>query len=142
MSGLPNLIRLNKWKLEEHRRKLGDLEGLARSFVDQIRLLEERTLNEGKVALGAPEVAHALGGFVQAALVQRSKLEASLAAVEQEIAEMRDRVSEAFRELKRYEVADARRRDRARIAANRRQRIAEDDIGVEIYRRKDGSGKG
>lgn len=142
MSGLPNLIRLHKWKLEEHRRKLGDLEGLARSFVDQIRMLEERTLNEGKVALGAPEVTHALGGFVQAAIAQRGKLEASLAAVEQEIAEMRDRVGEAFRELKRYEVADARRRDRARLATRRRERIVEDDIGVEIHRRKGATGTG
>ena len=142
MSGLPNLIRLHKWKLEEHRRKLGDLEGLARSFGDQIRGLEERTRDEGKVARDAPEVAHALGGFVQAALAQREKLHSSLADVEREIAEMRGRVGEAFRELKRYEVADARRRERARLATNRRERITEDEIGVDIYRRKTGDGGG
>jgi len=55
---------------------------------------------------------------------------------------MRGRVGEAFRELKRYEVADARRRERARLATNRRERIAEDEIGVEIYRRKTGDGGG
>jgi flagellar export protein FliJ len=140
VSGLPNLIRLNKWKLEEHRRKLGDLEGLARSLGDQIRTLDERTQRESQVARGAPDVAHALGGFVQAALAQREKLQSSLADVEQEIAAMRERVGEAFRELKRYEVADARRRDRARLAVRRRERIAEDEIGVEIYRRKNATG--
>lgn len=140
MSGLPTLIRLHKFKLEEQRRKLGDLEGLARSFADQIGALEQRTRAEGQVAREAPEVAHALGGFVQAALVQREKLNASLAAVEREIAGMRDRVAEAFRELKRYEVAEARRRERSRLATRRRERIAEDEIGVEMYRRKGGAG--
>ena len=136
MSSFPNLIRLHKWKLEEHRRKLGDLEGLARSFADQIRGLEERTRVEGNVARDVPEVAHALGGFVQASLAQREKLNSSLADVEREIAEMRARVTDSFRELKRYEVADARRRERARLATNRRERIHEDDLGVEIYRRR------
>jgi flagellar export protein FliJ len=140
VSGLPSLIRLHKWKLEEHRRKLGDLESLARSLADQIRALDERTQRESQLARGAPDVAHALGGFVQAALTQREKLQSSLAEVEREIAAMHERVGEAFRELKRYELTDARRRDRARLAARRRERIAEDEIGVEIYRRKDGSG--
>lgn len=142
MSGLPNLIRLHKWKLEESRRKLTDLEMLARSLADQIRTVDARVAEERRLVGEKPEVAHALGGFLQAARAQREKLQSSLRDVEGEIALMHERVTDAFRELKRYEVTDQRRREKHRAALRRRDRIQEDELGLNIFRRKDAAGEG
>ena len=140
MSGLPNLIRLHKWKLDEQRRKLAEMETLARNFADQIRAVDARMAEENRIAQEKPEVAHVLGGFLEAARAQRARLESSKADVEREIAEMHERVSEAFRELKRFELTDQRRREERRAALRRRDRIREDEVGINLFRRKDDPG--
>lgn len=138
MSSLATLIRMNRWKLQEQRRRLVEMEALARSFHDQMAALDERTRVEGVAAQELPEVAHALGGFVQASLRQRETLRVSLRNVEREIEAMHERVAAAFRELKRYELTDEKRRAAKRHALRRRDRIREDEIGVNIFRSKDG----
>lgn len=136
MRGLAQLIRLHRWKLEEQRRKLAALAALLDNFLQQIRTLDEETRGEGQNTGRAPDTAHMLGGYLQAARERRHKLHLSAANVENEIAESETHVNAAFRELKRFELVQAERDRRARHQARRRERIAEDEVGIGIYRRR------
>jgi flagellar export protein FliJ len=135
MRGLQNLIRIHKSKLEAERRKLSELEALGASFARQIEALLETAEAEGRAAGDSPETAHAIGAFVQGALARVRTLRGSLADVERETAGIRERIHEAFRELKRYEIVEERRVGREQFAERRRDRIAEDEIGLGLHRR-------
>ncbi len=136
MRGLAYLIRLHRWKLEEQRRKLVALEALLAGFLQQIRTLDEEASGEAQNTGKAPDTAHMLGGYLQASRERRNKLRASAANVDNEIAESRTHVNAAFRELKRFELVQAERERWARHQARRRERIAEDEVGIGIYRRR------
>ena len=136
MRGLAQLIRLHRWKLEEQRRKLAALEALLANFLQQILTLEEEVSGEAQNTGKAPETAHMLGGYLQGSRERRDRLRASAANVESEIAESQTLVNAAFRELKRFELVQAERDRRARHQARRRERIAEDEVGIGIYRRR------
>ena len=137
MKGLKTLVRVHKSKLEAERRKLAELESVAAGFAGRIDTLQESAEREGRAAAAAPDAAHAMGSFVQGLTARVRTLRASLADVEREMGIVRERIQSAFQELKRYEIAEERRQARARFAAGRRARIAEDELGLSIHRRRD-----
>lgn len=136
MRGLPNLIRLHKWKLEEQQRKLAELEGLKQQFVAGLHELDAEVAAESSAAGGASEAGHVLGSYIQASLQRRRHLEESVAGVQSQIDEVREQVAEAFQELKRFELAQEQQLRRERKAARRRERVQEDEIGINIFRRR------
>ncbi len=136
MRGLPSLIRLHKWRLEEQQRKLAQLEALKQQFVARIRILDAEVAAESSAAAGSSETGHVLGGYIQASLQRRRHLEQSAADVQSQIDEVREQVAEAFQELKRFELAQAQQLRRERKAAKRRERVQEDEIGINMFRRR------
>ncbi len=136
MRGLPSLIRLHKWRLEEQQRKLAQLEALKQQFVARIRILDAEVAAESAAAAGSSETGHVLGGYIQASLQRRRHLEQSAAGVQSQIDEVRDHVAEAFQELKRFELAHEQHLTRERKAAKRRERVQEDELGLNMFRRR------
>ncbi len=137
---LETLIRLHRWQVDERRRQVAELEGLAEKLRRElVRLAEERAMEQ--TAAGANLLtAHVYPGYIRRALQRQKTLEQSLAETEQQIAQARDLLAEAFQELKRYEIAQANR-DRLRMtAAARRERIETDAIAIENYRRRASGG--
>lgn len=135
MKGLGNLIRLHKQKLDERRRKLGQLQAVAAGFVNQAAALERDANQEAEKAGDNPESVQAIGAFVQATLMRRDALKQSLADIQVEIDAMQTEISDAFSEVKRFEVVEERREIQALRARQRRDRKVEDDIGLGIYQR-------
>lgn len=136
MSALESLIRLNRWQLDERRRQLADLDALAeRLRQEQARLLAEQQA-EQKVAGSSAEAATAYGAYARRLIERRTKLEQSLASVEQQIVLARDALAEAYREVKRYEIASANRAAKQRQRLMRQQQRTLDDLGVETFRRR------
>ncbi len=136
MSGLPGLIRLHKWQLEEQQRKLAELESLKQQFVAGIGKLDAEVAAESASAGAASETGHVLGGYIQASLQRRRHLEQSAAGVQSQIDEVREQVAEAFQELKRFELAQEQQLRRERKAAKRRDRVQEDELGINMFRRR------
>lgn len=136
MRGLPSLIRLHKWQLEEQQRQLAQLEGLQQQFVGRIRILDAEVAAESAAAGAASETGHVLGGYIQASLQRRRNLEQSAAGVQSQIDDVREQVAEAFQELKRFELAHEQNLRRERKTARRRERVQEDEIGINIFRRR------
>lgn len=137
MKGLATLIRLHRLKLTEKQRRLNELQAVARDFVNQIAALDRAARDEAGKAAGSPETAHTLGSFIQAQAARRRTLEASLADVEREMAGIRETVAAAFRELKRYELIEAQRAAEVRQVRERRERRSEDEIGMQMHRRRE-----
>lgn len=136
MRGLPSLIRLHKWQLEEQQRQLAQLEGLQQQFVGRIRILDAEVAAESAAAGAASETGHVLGGYIQASLQRRRNLEQSAAGVQSQIDDVREQVAEAFQELKRFELAHEQNLRRERKTAKRRERVQEDELGINMFRRR------
>lgn len=136
MSGLDSLIRLHRWKLEEKRRVLAELEALMDELLARASGLEVEILNEQKAAAGSEEAGFAYGAYAAEAIHRREILAQSAADLAEKIAVARDDVKEAFQEAKKYEIAQERKIERERIMTERRERIVEDDVALDTFRRK------
>src|SRR5271154_3226243 len=135
MKGLPTLIRVRQWELEEKRRKLADLEGLAAQLDEAIARLDDEVKMEQGVVQSSLEVNFAYAPYAAAAIERRRTLLASLEDVRQQIVGAAEEGTIAYQELKKYEVAQDNRRRRARVETNRREQIVLDEIGIEGFRR-------
>ena len=133
MKGLPNLIRLHRWRLDEKRRNLAELERLAAELRDQGTRIEENMKSEQKVAVGSPEAAFAYGNYAKAVIARRATLAASLAEVQRKIAEAADDVAQSFQELKRFEIAQEHREKAARERQARLEQFAFDELGARRH---------
>jgi flagellar export protein FliJ len=136
VSALESLIRLHRWQLDERRRELATLEDLAQKLAEERLRLDAEDAREQKAALASPEAARGYAGYAKGLIDRRRKLAQSTAEVAQQIAQARDALSEAFQEVKRFEIAEANRLRLEEQREQKRQQRALDDLGVEGFRRR------
>jgi flagellar FliJ protein len=138
MSALETLIRVHRWQLDERRRYLAGLDSLAaRLRADAQRLHEEAEEEAGAAGL-SHEAASAYPAYIRVLIERRQKLERSIVEVEAQIAEAHEAVSDAYQEVKRYELAAANRARDTRERLTRREQRDQDALALEIHRRKRG----
>jgi flagellar export protein FliJ len=136
MKGLPTLIRVRTWELEEKRRKVADLQGLEAQLLEAIARLDDEVALENQVASTNRDASFTYGSYVSAAIERRRTLDASVLDVRRQIEAAQEEVTIAYQELKKFEVAQTNRKRRARDEANRREQIVLDEIAIESYRRR------
>ncbi len=137
MSALDSLIRVNRWKIDEQRRQLGELERLAERLRGESMRLEQELTSEQQVAAASLEAGYSYPGYARELIERRRKLADSLAEVEGQMTAAREALAGAFREMKRYEITAANRSKRERLAVDRRQRIVQDEVAMQIFRRRE-----
>ena len=136
MSALDSLIRLHRWQVDERRRHLADLEGLAAQLAEEHHRLDREEAREQAAASAAPEAAYAYAAYARQLIERRRKLAQSQVEVAEQIERSRAALAEAFQEVKRYEIMAANRaRQQQRRAARREQGVL-DDLGTEAFRRR------
>ena len=134
---LHSLIRLHDWQVEEKQRALADLLAAVTALETRARDLEEELLREQKVAAAAPaEIGLYYGNFAKAAITRRKALARAIAEAEAETAAARDKLREAYRELKKYAVAQDHRDSRQAAERGRREQIFLDELGIQAFLRK------
>lgn len=138
MSALDQLVRLHRWRLEEERRKMGELQRLAERLNDQIKTLDESVEREAAATKEhrTLELSRAFAAFADLARMRREKLVRSQADVTFRIEQAREAVLEVYRELEKYEQALKSREERKQAEIKRRERIREDEIGMDLHRRR------
>lgn len=136
MRGLPSLIRLHQWKVDEQRRKVTELEILADQLEGQVARLQEDIDREGRSSGHDLASSQAFSAFLKGALLRREKLRGSIAEVRAQIADAKDALADAYRELKSYEIAQANRERREERKRGLRDRAKLDEIGLAMYRRQ------
>ncbi len=137
MKDLNGLIRLHKFRLDERRRGLQDLESLRVHFDTALAQLEAEVRAEIRTVEAAPEMAYAFADYAASARQRQRRLIDSIEESERQIEQARDAVNQAFQELKKYQITQA---NRERMAAQRAARLEQanlDEIGLITYRRRD-----
>lgn len=136
-SGLHSLIRLNEWEVDQRRRKLGSLLGTLHDLETSLSGLEGELRHEQGMANTSPDEAGFLyGNYAMAVIERRQQLQNSMAQMEQQIAAAREELNEAYRELKKFEVAQETRDTREAAELATKERADFDEIGLQGYLRK------
>lgn len=136
MKSLDTIIRLHKWKLDERRRALGELQALSDQLAAEIARLEGELEREKAIAAGTPASSVDFAGYLKAMLTRRAHLQTSLRHVDKQIAASQDEIANAFADLKRFELAKADRDRRALVKQRRIETARFDEIALEGYRRR------
>jgi len=136
---LRNLIRLHRWQVDERRRELGELIAREQSLRERLVELETELAAEQKVAGDSPTARLTLGAYFLRYRERREELFRAIAAAAKEVAAARDRLADAYRQLKTFEVTQTNR-DRLKLAEiNRKEQIGLDEMGLEIFSRRSGA---
>ena len=138
MNSLKQLIRLHRWNLDEKRRKLNEFESLRDRMLGDIAELEQLAERETEIAAQNREGAMAFPQFISVLIERRRKLTNSLGEVEVAIEEARERLAEAFQEVKRYEIAAENAMKREAHKRRLKETTLENEQGLESFRRKAG----
>lgn len=134
---LNTLIRLNEWTVDERRRELGDvLASLAELESGLLRLREELAREQGVVQASPEEAGFFYGNYAQAVIERRHRLNAGISRMEEEVAQARDKLNEAYRELKKFEIAQDLRYTHETQELARKEQIDLDELGLQAYRLK------
>ncbi len=136
MSELQTLVRLHKWKVDEKRRALGELQALADRLAEEKRRLEDEVLAEQAAAKASGEVVFGYGAYAKTVIERRKRLEQSISQVERQIEAATDEMAEAFQELKRYELAQESRDKREREKLRKRENAMLDEVAVTGFARR------
>ncbi len=134
---LTSLIRLHEGRVDEKHRALRDLLGVVADLERQARRLEEDLKNEQDVARASPdEAGYLYGNYAHAVILHRKRIAESIAATERNFAAAREALNEAYRNLKKYELAQGARDMRKARERERAEQMALDDLGVQAYRQR------
>ena len=136
MSRLDGIIRLKKLELDQHRRVLVELGEQRDAIVQFIENIDAEFEQQKQLATG--EVAtFAMGGYMQGYKLKRDMALQKLEEKDQEILDQQDVVADGFRELKNYEVAQERERQREKKKQAKHEQDAFDELGLQRSQRED-----
>jgi len=100
------LIRLNEWTVDQRRRDLGEVLASLASLEAGLKRLREELIKEQSVVRSPPEEAGFFYGNDAAAVINRREdLNQGILRMEEQVAEAREKLNEAYRDLKKYEIA-------------------------------------
>jgi flagellar FliJ protein len=136
MSGLDQLMRLQRWTLDEKRRQATDLELLIDRLIQDINKLDEQVEYEIESSRANLELQRALPGYRQAMKSRRERMDKSLIDLRVELEKLREQITEAFSELKKTEQTVKNRQQRQRLAERRKDQAISDEVGLQLHRRK------
>lgn len=132
-----NLIRLHEFRVDEQRRKLGELLRMLEDLEKQAQRLEVELVDEQQIAARTPgETDLTYGAYANAVIERRERIAASIAEAEEYVAQARDELADEYQDLKKYEIAQENRDRRAALAEARREQGLLDELGLQSHRRR------
>ena len=134
---LHTLIRLNEWTVDQRRRALGDVLASLASLETGLERLREELIKEQTIVRSSPEEAgFSYGNYATAVIIRREDLNQGILRMEEQVAEAREKLNDAYQDLKKYEIAQESRDTREALELVRREQKTLDEIGLQGYRRK------
>ncbi|MBL6959077.1 MAG: flagellar export protein FliJ [Rhodospirillales bacterium] len=136
---LQTLIRLNEWTVDERRRELGDVLASLDSLENGLHRLQDELAREQHAVQASPnEAGFFYGNYAAAVIQRRHHLNHGIAQMEAKVAEARDRLDEAYRELKKFEIAQENRDFELAQEIGRQEQSESDEMGLQVHRMKHG----
>lgn len=136
MKGVDALIRLWKWRLDERRRVVVDLEILRAGIERQMDALDVELEQERKVATQHYEASYGFSNYRKMNRERKANLEVSREEVIDRIAAAQEEVNAAFREQKKYELVLENWEKRERAKQEKREQAEMDEAGLQGFRRR------
>ncbi|MFY7779112.1 MAG: hypothetical protein ACOVQ8_12555 [Elstera sp.] len=133
---LKPLIRYRKFELDERRRELRALEDLAAQIDASIVALDQEVMRERQLAANDMLLARYWPTYSEWARGRREALVQNRLQIGEQILKAEDAVTDAYRELKKFEVAEANRLAREKAEQDRKDRIRLDEIAEVAHQRK------
>lgn len=136
---LHTLIRLNEWTVDQRRRDLGDVLASLADLEDGLERLRQELIKEQQAVLSSPEVAGFFyGNYATAVIGRRQHLNDGIVSMEKQVAEAREKLDEAYRDLKKFEIAQESRDVKKAQEETREEQMEMDELAIQAYRRKHG----
>lgn len=132
------LLRLQRWQLDEERRRLAALYRKQERLTAAGTALERRRQEEAGAAQG--DVAHAYPGYAGRVRGEQARIADSLAETGQRVAAKQDDVATAYLALKQVEIVRDRQRAALARSAARREQARLDEMSLDMHRRRDAAG--
>ncbi|MEZ5758047.1 MAG: flagellar FliJ family protein [Emcibacteraceae bacterium] len=132
--GLKGIIRLHKWQVDEKRRQITELEVMRGELLEKLNKLINELENEKEAFSRSTVVSINFANYASSVMKRRENLEASVTEIDVSIENMKDELSEAFKELKKYEIVEQRALERKRQEEKRREQERLDEISLNMYR--------
>jgi flagellar export protein FliJ len=129
------LIRLARFKVEELQKQMAELDRSKAALTNQIERLEASVPEEQAAATQSKDGYLAYGSYAQAVIKRKDNIRASLNEVEAQSDALRERLAEAFQELKKYELLEERRVARIEQAQREAEQAELDEIASIRHRR-------
>lgn len=137
MRGLPTLIRVKRWEIDAQRRRVAGAEARVAACEQEVARFEIAVVREQQQARADAIGAYGYAaGYANAVIAKRRELADALSAAQLIAEAERAHLTEAFAELKRFELAQEAREARERQEAARRETIEMDELGLELHRRR------
>ena len=136
MSVIEKLIRFHKFDLDEKRRVLRDLEEQEASVQQAIYSLDQEIQSEQSFSRGQADFAPYYGGYASRSKTRREALEGELAKAHEQVEAAREVVSQAFEELKKYEITKDQKDHREYLEQERQNQIELDEVALTAHQRK------
>lgn len=131
-NSLRTLSRIQKFQIDEQRKLLNEQlekeEQLEKQLADMAAELERE-----KAFAGENLQVGDFGSYMKRHIERREKLENMLAGVRRRIEEIRDVISDMFKERKTYEIVDRNRQERALKEEEGKMQKTLDEIGTNNY---------
>lgn len=136
MKPFQSQIRLQKWQVDEARRRVAELMRLEEQFKADRARLDTELSEEQETAARSFEAALTYGAYAERLIERRDKLDRSIVEVVEQIGQAREALRDAFAELKKFELAAQAAEERARRRRDRRDQAAQDEVALGMYRRQ------
>ena len=137
MKSLDTLIRLRKLALDESRRELTELEQMQNQIEHARQNLEHEFASESATARNDVGASYAFGEYLATVRERRAEFDRQSAEVSQRRVLAEAAVREAFREVKRFEIAENNRLGRERSEFARRDQADLDEVALSSFRRQE-----
>jgi len=131
------LIKINDWQVDEKRRMLADQLRQQALLQDRLSSLEQEMVREQEFAQAMPtEAGLTYAAYAEVAIERRENLNKAIILQSHGVEAARERLREAYLELKKYEIAEERREIEVAAEFNKQEQAELDEIGIVNHLRK------
>ncbi|MCC3862215.1 flagellar FliJ family protein [Pseudemcibacter aquimaris] len=132
--GLSGVIRLHKWQVDEKRRQIAELESMREELIQKMERLDQELAREQRQLAESNVVDINYANYANSVMRRKENLESSINEVDVSIEEMKDELADAFKELKKYEIAQERAEEREREKLKHKEQERLDELSLNMFR--------
>ncbi len=132
---LQTLSRIQKFSIDEQRKKLNEQLSVEERIVQALKNLNKQFELEKEFAREHGNVGD-FGAYVKHYLEQKDSLEQALEMVRFKIEEIKDIITDMYKEQKTYEIVDDNRKKRQAKEEEHKMQQTLDEIGTNTYIKK------